>query len=45
MRDFTWKVFTATGNVDAYLLYKEIDGQMKKERKEEHLSLEANAES
>jgi hypothetical protein len=45
MRDFTWNVFTATGNVDAYLLYKEIDGQMKKDRKEENLSLEASAES
>jgi len=24
MRDFSWKYFSMTGNVDAYLLYKEI---------------------
>lgn len=23
MRDFSWHVFSATGNIDAYLLYKE----------------------
>jgi len=23
MRDFSWKVFTMTGDVDAYMLYKE----------------------
>ncbi|MFC7681511.1 YqzL family protein [Paenibacillus sp. GCM10028914] len=26
MRDFSWKYFTMTGDVDAYLLYKESDG-------------------
>lgn len=25
MRDFSWKVFTMTGDVDAYMLYKESD--------------------
>lgn len=25
MRDFSWKYFTSTGNIDAYLLYKHID--------------------
>lgn len=23
MRDFSWKVFTMTGDVDAYMLYRE----------------------
>ncbi|MFC5703651.1 YqzL family protein [Cohnella faecalis] len=25
MRDFTWHVFTQTGDIEAYLLYKEMD--------------------
>ncbi|WP_110111378.1 YqzL family protein [Bacillus sp. CGMCC 1.16541] len=25
MLDFTWKVFSNTGNVDTYLLFKEIE--------------------
>ncbi|BBI34723.1 YqzL family protein [Cohnella abietis] len=25
MRDFTWQVFTQTGDVEAYLLYKEVN--------------------
>lgn len=24
MRDFSWEVFTMTGNVDAYLLFKDL---------------------
>jgi hypothetical protein len=24
MRDFSWKVFSITGDVDAYLLYKQM---------------------
>ena len=27
MRDFSWKYFSMTGDVDAYLLYKQINGQ------------------
>ncbi|GAA3403811.1 YqzL family protein [Paenibacillus hodogayensis] len=27
MRDFSWKYFTMTGDVESYLLYKEIDHQ------------------
>ncbi|GGE47111.1 hypothetical protein GCM10011391_27420 [Pullulanibacillus camelliae] len=27
MLDFTWKVFCMTGNVDTYLLYKEVEKQ------------------
>lgn len=25
LRNFTWKAFENTGNIDAYLLYKEIE--------------------
>ncbi|TJY43418.1 YqzL family protein [Cohnella pontilimi] len=25
MRDFTWHVFRQTGDIEAYLLYKEMD--------------------
>ncbi|WP_462412254.1 YqzL family protein [Neobacillus sp. Marseille-QA0830] len=25
MLDFTWKVFTRTGNIDTYLLFKELE--------------------
>ncbi|WP_274651901.1 YqzL family protein [Paenibacillus humicola] len=25
MRDFSWKYFTMTGDVDAFMLYKEMD--------------------
>ncbi|WP_100331602.1 YqzL family protein [Bacillus xiapuensis] len=25
MLDFTWKVFSETGSIEAYLLYKEIE--------------------
>lgn len=25
MRDFSWRVFTQTGDIEAYLLYKEMD--------------------
>ncbi|MCH1624971.1 YqzL family protein [Ferdinandcohnia quinoae] len=31
MLDFTWKVFSQTGNVDMYLLFKELE-QDKEER-------------
>ncbi|KIL44441.1 YqzL family protein [Jeotgalibacillus soli] len=27
MLDFTWKVFSKTGNIDTYLLLKEIEEQ------------------
>ncbi|GIO90546.1 MULTISPECIES: YqzL family protein [Paenibacillus] len=27
MRNFSWKYFAMTGDVDAYLLYKETDGE------------------
>ncbi|WP_409289340.1 YqzL family protein [Peribacillus sp. SCS-26] len=25
MLDFTWKVFSSTGNIDTYLLFKELE--------------------
>ena len=25
MRDFSWRVFAQTGDIEAYLLYKEMD--------------------
>ena len=29
MMDFTWKVFTQTGNIDTYLLFKELEKETK----------------
>jgi Icc-related predicted phosphoesterase len=29
MLDFTWKVFSTTGNIDTYLLFKEIEKDKK----------------
>ncbi|MEW9031556.1 MAG: YqzL family protein [Planifilum fimeticola] len=26
MRNFYWNVFAVTGSIDAYLMYKEVDG-------------------
>lgn len=31
MRDFSWNVFTATGDIDAYLLYKASEHRMQEE--------------
>lgn len=28
MLDFTWKVFTQTGNIDTYLLFKELEKEI-----------------
>ncbi|UCZ54506.1 YqzL family protein [Bacillus shivajii] len=27
MKDIPWKVFSVTGNIDSYLLYKEVERQ------------------
>jgi hypothetical protein len=35
MRDFSWKYFAMTGDVDAYLLYKEVDANQAVEDIEE----------
>lgn len=31
MRDFSWKYFSMTGDVDAYLLYREVSGSQEEE--------------
>jgi hypothetical protein len=28
MKEFTWKVFSETGNIDTYLLYKELEHEI-----------------
>ncbi|WEG14241.1 YqzL family protein [Pullulanibacillus sp. KACC 23026] len=40
MLDFTWKVFCMTGNIDTYLLYKELtdEGDEIEETDQEHFS-------
>ncbi|MDU0331882.1 YqzL family protein [Paenibacillus sp. 3LSP] len=43
MRDFSWKYFAMTGDVDAYLLYKEASSAYEEEAAEE-LILEEEAE-
>jgi len=35
MRDFSWKYFALTGNVESYLLYKEIDNRRTKKTDQE----------
>ncbi|EOS57840.1 MULTISPECIES: YqzL family protein [Paenibacillus] len=45
MRDFSWKYFAMTGDVDAYLLYKEASSAYEEEAKAaEELILEEEAE-
>lgn len=43
MRDFSWKYFSMTGDVDAYLLYKEITGQDDEEAEPEELAAAAES--
>jgi hypothetical protein len=31
MRDFTWEFFSKTGDLDAYLLYKQVSGDSRME--------------
>ncbi len=46
MRDFSWKYFAITGDIDAYLLYKEICGcRDNGDMEEEQTRLEEVAES
>ena len=35
MRDFSWKYFALTGNVESYLLYKEINNRRAKKSEQE----------
>ncbi|MFD1177793.1 YqzL family protein [Paenibacillus puldeungensis] len=44
MRDFSWKYFAMTGDVDAYLLYKEAGGSSEEEAAAEELIMEEEAE-
>jgi hypothetical protein len=32
MRDFSWNVFAVTGNIEAYLLFKQIDSTEEREQ-------------
>ncbi|NBI29377.1 YqzL family protein [Chengkuizengella marina] len=41
MRDFSWKYFINTGDVDAYLLYKEIHEQDDEEPNQEEVQDDA----
>lgn len=34
MREFSWNVFAVTGNIDAYLLYKDVCGVAECEEEE-----------
>ncbi|MGP4080402.1 YqzL family protein [Pseudalkalibacillus sp. R45] len=38
MRDFTWKLFCETGNIDTYLLLKELESE--NERSSDLLEIE-----
>ncbi|WP_442603720.1 YqzL family protein [Paenibacillus sp. KN14-4R] len=44
MRDFSWNMFCATGDVDAYMLYREISNGMSEQLDgdEENSALEAD---
>ncbi|MGG6309880.1 YqzL family protein [Paenibacillus macerans] len=45
MRDFSWKYFAMTGDVDAYMLYKEAGGNSEEEAAAaEELVIEEEAE-
>ncbi|MDQ1912941.1 YqzL family protein [Paenibacillus sp. GD4] len=41
MRDFSWKYFSMTGDVDAYLLYKQITDQDDEEPESEEPQAQA----
>ncbi|MCG3085811.1 YqzL family protein [Anoxybacillus sp. LAT_35] len=40
MLDFTWKLFSQTGNIDTYLLFKELERETKEQASDSmyHLS-------
>lgn len=42
MLQFTWKVFAQTGNIDTYLLYKELAREMEEAPEDEHELAEAD---
>lgn len=45
MRDFTWNYFSMTGDVNAYLLYKEMSPNMKVEEPSEEEAEPEGAEN
>lgn len=45
MRDFSWSYFTMTGDVESYLLYKEIDFGSNVEPEEEEDLIQDEIES
>lgn len=42
MKDFSWQYFSLTGDVDAYLLYKEINNDSDSDGTEEDLNTESD---
>ncbi|WP_088832938.1 YqzL family protein [Paenibacillus tyrfis] len=42
MKDFSWKYFSMTGDVDAYLLYKEVNTRDDEAEPEEEDALDAS---
>ena len=42
MKNFSWNVFAVTGNIEAYLLYKECNGEECHEDEEEEIEQEEN---
>lgn len=44
MRDFSWKYFAMTGDVESYLLYKEMDSDRETEAGEAEESVQEDFE-
>jgi len=44
MRDFSWNYFSMTGDVDAYLLYKQVDERQEEDEEPELLTEPENSE-
>ncbi|RAV21750.1 YqzL family protein [Paenibacillus contaminans] len=44
MRDFSWNYFSMTGDVDAYLLYKQVDDRQEEGEEPELLTEPENSE-
>jgi hypothetical protein len=39
MLDFTWKIFSQTGNIDTYLLFKELEREKKENLNDDEQTL------
>jgi len=44
MREFSWNVFAVTGNIEAYLLYRECEGQDCQDEEEQLQLVEEQSE-